>query len=175
MLDAAGVRQALLLSLAYQYGNPNNPPVQDEYARVKEENDWTAQQVSEYPDRLRGFCGVDPLKSYAIAEIGRCAKDVYVHYGLKLHFGNSDVNIDDPRDVAQLRRVFRAADEHGMAIGGLMGTEITGAEHGAMERKAFLQRAIYEEVVHAPHSTCSVCRSGKPWPQSTHGKRLSTP
>ena len=143
LLDAAGVRQALLLSLAYQYGNPNNPPVQDEYARVKEENDWTAQQVSEYPDRLRGFCGVDPLKSYAIAEIGRCAKDVYVHYGLKLHFGNSDVNIDDPRDVAQLRRVFRAADEHGMAIVVHMRPSVTrNRPYGAKEAEIFLSEVL---------------------------------
>ena len=33
LLDAAGVRRALVLSLAYQYGNPNKPPVSDEYAR----------------------------------------------------------------------------------------------------------------------------------------------
>src|SRR3954452_9218207 len=56
LLDAAGVHRALVLSLAYQFGNPNRPPVEDEYARVKAENDWTAQQVSQFPDRLRAFC-----------------------------------------------------------------------------------------------------------------------
>src|ERR1700735_5484180 len=65
LLDAAGVRRAVVLSLAYQYGNPNKPPVVHEYDRVKEENDWTARQVAEYPGRLRAFCGVDPLKAYA--------------------------------------------------------------------------------------------------------------
>ena len=75
LLDAAGVRRALVLSLAYQYGNPNRPPVADEYAEVRRENDWTTHQVAESP----GLCGVDPLKSYAIAEIQRCAKDAYLH------------------------------------------------------------------------------------------------
>jgi hypothetical protein len=33
LLDAAGIRQALVLSLAYQYGNPNRPPAENEYGR----------------------------------------------------------------------------------------------------------------------------------------------
>src|SRR4051812_2018468 len=49
LLDAAGVRRALVLSLAYQYGNPNKPPVANEYAQVRRENDWTAGQVADYP------------------------------------------------------------------------------------------------------------------------------
>jgi predicted TIM-barrel fold metal-dependent hydrolase len=99
LLDAAGVRRALVLSLAYQYGNPNKRPVPDEYAQVRRENDWTADQASEYPDRLRAFCGVDPLKSYAVSEIERCAKNPYLQHGLKLHFGNSDVDMDNPSHV----------------------------------------------------------------------------
>jgi hypothetical protein len=31
LLDDAGIRKALVLSLAYQYGNPNRPPVENEY------------------------------------------------------------------------------------------------------------------------------------------------
>lgn len=110
LLDEAGVQRALVLSLAYQYGNPNKPPVPDEYSQVQRENNWTARQAAEFPGRLRVFCGVDPLKSYAVSEIERCAKDPYLHYGLKLHFGNSDVDLNDPHQVAQLRRIFRAAD-----------------------------------------------------------------
>jgi hypothetical protein len=53
LLDAAGIRRALVLFLAYQFGNPNKPKVDDEYSRVQAENDWTAQQVSQFPDWLR--------------------------------------------------------------------------------------------------------------------------
>jgi len=148
LLDAAGVRRALVLSLAYQYGNPNKPPVPDEYAQVQRENDWTASQVAQYPDRLRAFCGVNPLKSYAFSEIERCAKNPYLHYGLKLHFGNSDVDIDDPRQVLQLRRVFQAADEHGMAIVIHMRSSVTRKRpYGAKEATAFLT----EVLPSAPH------------------------
>lgn len=148
LLDAAGVRRALVLSLAYQYGNPNRPAVPNEYAQVRRENDWTAQQVAEYPDRLRAFCGVDPLKDYAVAEIERCAKDPYLHYGLKLHFGNSDVNLDDPAEVSKLRVVFKTADEHGMAIVVHMRPSVTrNRPYGAREAETFLN----EVLPAAPH------------------------
>jgi len=75
LLDLAGIRRALVISVAYQFGNPNRPPIDNEYAMVKAENDWTSWQVARFPDRLRGFCGVNPLKDYAIAEVTRCARD----------------------------------------------------------------------------------------------------
>ena len=114
-LDSAGIRRALVLSVAYQYGNPAHP-ADDEYGRVKAENDWTSRQVAQYPDRLRAFCGVNPLRDYALREIARCAKDPRLRTGLKLHFGNSDVNVSDPTQLAQLRRVFRAANANHMPI-----------------------------------------------------------
>ena len=143
LLDAAGVRRALVLSQAYQYGSPNRPAVPEEYKQVKRENDWTAHQAAEFSDRLRAFCGVDPLKPYAIAEIERCAKDPYLHYGLKLHFGNSDVDLDDPHHVNQLRRVFRTADEHGMAIVVHLHPSIhKHRPYGAKEAKIFLSQVL---------------------------------
>ena len=153
LLDAAGVRRALILSLAYQYGNPNRPPVRDEYAKVRAENDWTAQQVAQYPGRLRAFCGVDPLKDYALTEIARCTKDPYLHYGLKLHFGNSDVDLDQPREVAQVRAVFKAADEHGMAIIVHMHSSVTRKRpYGAKEARIFLN----EVLPAAPHVSIQI-------------------
>src|SRR5262249_11786279 len=44
-LDAAGIKRAAVLSVAYQFGNPNRPAVQNEYEQVKAENDWTSRQV----------------------------------------------------------------------------------------------------------------------------------
>jgi predicted TIM-barrel fold metal-dependent hydrolase len=148
LLDSAGVGRALVLSLAYQYSNPNKPSVEDEYAEVRRENDWTASQVAQFPDRLRAFCGVNPLKSYAIAEIERCARNPYLHYGLKLHFGNSDVDLDDPSQLAQLRRVFRTADKRRMAIVVHMRPSVTrNRPYGAREAENFLN----EVLPSAPH------------------------
>lgn len=115
-LESAGIHRAVVLSLAYQFGNPNRPAVEDEYTQVKRENDWTADQVRQFPGRLVAICGVDPLRDYALAEIDRCSHNPYLSAGLKLHFGNSDVDLDRPEQVRKLREVFHAADSHHMAI-----------------------------------------------------------
>ena len=115
-LDTAGISRAVVLSVAYSFSNPNKAPIPDEYAHVMAENDWTSAQVAKYPNRLIAFCSVNPLRPYALREIARCGKDPNLKTGLKLHFGNSDVNLRNPKDLAQVRRVFRAANQHGMAI-----------------------------------------------------------
>jgi hypothetical protein len=55
-LDAAGIRGAVVLSVAYLFGSPSRK-VEDEYAKVRAENDWTAAETAKYPERLRAFCG----------------------------------------------------------------------------------------------------------------------
>ena len=62
LLDAAGTQRALVLSAAYTWGKASRAQVENEYDHVKAENDWTAQQVAQYPNRLRAFCSFNPLK-----------------------------------------------------------------------------------------------------------------
>jgi predicted TIM-barrel fold metal-dependent hydrolase len=116
LMDEAHISRAVILSTAYSLANPHKPPVPNERVAVRNDNDWTSAQVALYPDRLIGFCSVNPLKPYAVDEINRCAKDPNLRTGLKLHFGNSDVNIDNAVHLAQLKRVFRAANRNRMAI-----------------------------------------------------------
>ena len=73
LLDEARVRRAVLLSVAYLYGSPSRI-VEDEYGKVRAENDWTAEQAALYPQRLIAFCGLNPLKDYALA-VGWIAPD----------------------------------------------------------------------------------------------------
>lgn len=114
-LDSAGIQKAVILGTAYLYGSPaRNFP--DEYARVRAENDWDAQQASQYPGRLIAFCGFNPLKDYALDEIERCSKDPRLNRGIKLHFANSAVQLENPAHLQQLAKVFRAANAHHMAI-----------------------------------------------------------
>jgi len=115
LLDAAGIKRAAVLSVAYIYGQPSRK-VENEYDKVRAENDWTSQEVARFPDRLIGFCGLNPLKDYALQELARCAKDPQLRHGLKLHFGNSAVNYHNPEHVEQVRRVFRAATDLRMPI-----------------------------------------------------------
>jgi predicted TIM-barrel fold metal-dependent hydrolase len=144
-LDAAGIGRAVVLSVAYSFSNPNKEPVPDEYAHVMAENDWTSAQVAKYPRRLLGFCSVNPLRPYALREIARCAKDPHLKTGLKLHFGNSDVNLDDEGELARVREVFRAANAHGMAIAVHMHANVNHHRpYGAKEARIFLERLLPE-------------------------------
>jgi predicted TIM-barrel fold metal-dependent hydrolase len=115
LLDAAGIHRAVLLSIAYMFGSPART-VDDEYAKVRQENDWTAAQAARHPGRLIAFCSFNPLKDYALVELERCAHRPGLNHGIKLHVGNSDVQLDDPAHVARLRQVFAAANARGMAI-----------------------------------------------------------
>ncbi len=114
-LDEAGITRAVVLSTAYSFSNPARK-VQNDAEFVRADNDWTAEQVARYPDRLIGFCGLNPLKDYALGELARCAKNPNLARGLKLHFGNSFVEYHNPQHIEQVERVFRAANGYGMAI-----------------------------------------------------------
>lgn len=114
-LDAAGVKRAVVLSTAYIFEQPSRKA--DRAAeKLKRDNDWTSRQVAQFPDRLIGFCGLNPLKDYALEELARCAADPHLRRGLKLHFGNSVVDYHNPGHIARVRRVFQAANDRGMAI-----------------------------------------------------------
>ena len=115
LLDSAGIRRALILSVAYSWSNPSRA-VANDYDHVRAENDWVAAQVARYPDRLRAFCSINQLSDYALAELDRCSKNPLLAAGLKLHFGNSAVDYHNPQHRARCREVFHAANEHHMAI-----------------------------------------------------------
>jgi uncharacterized protein len=115
MLDSAGIRRALVLALGYSWGNPSRN-VENEYEKVKAENDWVAEQVARYPDRLRAFCSFNPLRDYALEELARCGTNPHLRSGLKLHIGNAAMNYHNPQHLERLRLVFRAANERRIPI-----------------------------------------------------------
>src|SRR5262245_51792912 len=64
MLDAARIERAVVLSNAYYFDPIRRGP--DAYPQVQAENDWTAQEVADFPARLIGLCSFSPLKDYAL-------------------------------------------------------------------------------------------------------------
>jgi predicted TIM-barrel fold metal-dependent hydrolase len=142
LLDSAGIRRATVLSIAYMYGSPSRS-VEDEYAKVRAENDWTAKEVAKYPERLVVFCGFNPLKEYALRELARCSKDPHLRRGIKLHLGNSDVQLQDPAHIAQLRRVFKAANDRRMPIAVHLRANISKKRpYGPIQARAFLEQVL---------------------------------
>ena len=142
LLDAAGIRRGVILSVAYSYGRPGREP-QDEYSKVKAENDWTGAQAALYPKRLRAFCSFNPLKEYALDELVRCSKDPNLRYGIKLHFGNSDVQLENPEHIEKLKRIFREANSRRMAIVVHMRASISKKRlYGPEQARAFLEQLL---------------------------------
>jgi predicted TIM-barrel fold metal-dependent hydrolase len=138
-LDEAGVDRAVVLSVAYWFGGPSPEYSEEEYARVRAENDWTAAQVARHPDRLVAFCGISPLRDYAVPELRRCARELGMK-GIKMHFRGDEVDIlDNPRHVEKVRQVFQAANDAGMAI--VVHSEARG-EYGRAHAEAFLNRLL---------------------------------
>ena len=115
LLDKAGIERAVVLSTAFSYGRPEREP-SNEYEAVKAENDWTAAQAALFPKRLIAFCSFNPLKEYALDELDRCSKDPHLRRGIKMHFGNSDAQMEIPEHFEKLKKVFQAANKQRMAI-----------------------------------------------------------
>ncbi len=155
-MDAAGVRRAAVLSVAFWYGSPRRK-VEDEYAKVRAENDYVAQQVAAYRDRLVGFCSFNPLKDYALEELSRCAKNPNL-VGLKLHVGNSRVDILNPEHVEKLRAVFRAANEKRFPV--LIHLWTSEGNYGRAHAEAFLNQILPA----APDITVQIAHMGASGP-----------
>ena len=145
LMDAAHIDRAVVLSTAYSLANPHKAPVPNEREAVRRDNDWTSAQVAKYPKRLIGFCSVNPIRPYAVEEIDRCARDAHFRSGLKLHFGNSDVDVDNPEHLAQLKRVFRAANRNRMTILVHAHANVNFQRpYGAAQARVFLEQLLPE-------------------------------
>jgi predicted TIM-barrel fold metal-dependent hydrolase len=142
-LDAAGIQRAAVLSLGYMHGSPKIRR-DDEYAHVRAENDWTSQQVAQYPNRLRALCSFNPLREYALTELDRCAKDPILRHGLKLHFANSQVDLQNVQHVEQVRQVFRVANARRMPIVVHVwtGDQRIGKPYGRAEAQVFVKDVL---------------------------------
>lgn len=151
-LDAAGIRRAVALSDAYRLGSPF-VQVPLEAAAVDAENDWTLRQVQMYPDRLVGFCSVNPVRPYALAAIEHCAA-IGLRGGLKLHLANARFRFDHRAEVRQLRRVFADADRRRMPI--LIHLRTGENWHGRHDVQAFMEKVLPS----APHVPVQVAHLG---------------
>lgn len=137
-LDVAGIRRAIAISDAYRLGSPF-VHVPREAAAVDKENEWTLHQVRMYPDRLLGFCSVNPVRPYALAAIEHCAS-IGLRGGLKLHLANATFRFDDPAQVEQLRKVFAAAERLRMPI--LIHLRSEETWHGRDNVQVFMEKVL---------------------------------
>ena len=108
LLDEANVEQAIVLSLAYLGELPDDES-------MMAENDYTAAEVGTYPDRLIGFCGIHPLRPFAMDEIDRCVDDLGMT-GVKLQLASSDVDLRVPEHVETVSAVLDKISERDVPV-----------------------------------------------------------
>jgi predicted TIM-barrel fold metal-dependent hydrolase len=125
-LDEANVARAVILSAGY-FGAPVG--LTDD-ANMAPENDFVAADVARFPNRLLGFCGIDPLFSSALDEIDRCLA-LPGMVGVKLHFEASGINLTDPQHVSALAAVFDKLAEHDAPVLMHVSDEFGGPLDGA--------------------------------------------
>lgn len=101
-LEEANIQKAVVLSLGY-CDLPDD-------SNMALENDFVAAEVSKYPDRLFGFCGINPLYESAVGEIDRCL-DLPEMVGIKLNLVGSGVDMTNGDHVAALAAVFDKIQE----------------------------------------------------------------
>jgi predicted TIM-barrel fold metal-dependent hydrolase len=138
-MDEAGIKRGVVLSTAYWFASARMRRAPgDEYENVRGENDWTARESARFKDRLIAFCSFNPLSDYALKELERCSKHPYLK-GVKLHFGNSDVDVRNRRHVEKLTRVFASANQRRMPI---VVHLWSGSDYGREHAEVFLDEIL---------------------------------
>jgi predicted TIM-barrel fold metal-dependent hydrolase len=130
-LDAASVKKAVVLNLAYALPSETS---------IRSENNFTSTEVSKYPTRLTGFCGINPLVLGAVDEITRCL-DLPGMIGIVMHLPDSDVDLSNSRHVESLTAVLNKVDELGAPLMMHVGTP-QGLPLGAKERDTLVALVI---------------------------------
>jgi predicted TIM-barrel fold metal-dependent hydrolase len=138
-MDAAGVREAIVLSMGYSFGDERKKIDQPDL-RTREENDWTSAQVSASGRRLIGFCSANPLRDAALQELERCLALPGMR-GIKQHLGNGGVSLRNAEHLVRIQQVFALAQRlrspvliHMRARG--------GANYGAEDARLFLEHVV---------------------------------
>jgi uncharacterized protein len=137
LLDAARIKRAVVLSVAYWFDSPLFPLARSAGA-LQAENDWTADQAARFPDRLIAFCSLNAVSDSALSALEHCAKDPRFK-GLKLHFASSQVDLLNADHVARARRVFAGANRARLPIV----VHVRGGEHyGAAHAHVLLEQLV---------------------------------
>jgi predicted TIM-barrel fold metal-dependent hydrolase len=98
LMDSASVERAVIISAG-------GMPILGSDALVSAENNFVSGEVEGYPDRLVGFCGVNPLRLSAPGEITRCLGQPGM-VGVSVDLALSGVNLSNAQHVESLTRVF---------------------------------------------------------------------
>lgn len=115
IVQRLGTRRVRLLSMAYLYGHPEFGKVDDEYEAVRAENDYVVAAKKKIGGLAKAFCGINPLKDFAMAEARRCKEKLRAD-GLKIHGNASQLYLTVPSQLKVIKELFSYAAEHKLPV-----------------------------------------------------------
>jgi predicted TIM-barrel fold metal-dependent hydrolase len=138
-LDEAGIERAVVLSVGYSFADERKG-FSDPDGLTREQNDWTSAEVQKHPSRLIGFCGANPLRPAALAELDRCL-GLPGMAGIKVHLGNSGISLRNEAHLARMQELFALAQRRRVPVLVHMRAR-GGANYGAEDATIFLEKLV---------------------------------
>lgn len=115
-LDRAGIQQGVLLSAGYMFGFTATPLAPEEMARrMRAENQYNVDQARASNGRLVAFVGINPFLDNALPELEHWSHQPGAS-GVKLHLGNSRLDLGNAEQVEKLSAFFAAANKARMPL-----------------------------------------------------------
>lgn len=102
-LDEGGIEQGVVISAG-------GMPILSSDNLISVENNFVSEEVSKFPDRLIGFCGINPLRLSAPGEISRCLENDGM-VGISIDLTLSQVDLTNDQHVESFTRVFDRVQE----------------------------------------------------------------
>lgn len=138
-LDAAGIDRAVVLSVGYSFADERKA-LPDPDRQTREQNDWTAAEVTKNAPRLIGFCSANPLRPAALEELDRCL-GLPGMTGIKVHLGNAGITLRDAAHLARMQELFALAQRRRAPVLIHMRAR-GGTNYGAEDAQIFLDRIV---------------------------------
>jgi predicted TIM-barrel fold metal-dependent hydrolase/pimeloyl-ACP methyl ester carboxylesterase len=138
-LDAAGIERGVVLSVGYSFSDERKD-LDDPDRLTREENDWTAAEVTRNAPRLIGFCSANPLRAAALDELQRCL-GLPGMAGIKLHLGNSGLSLRNLEHLERVQQLFALAQRWGAPVLVHMRAR-GGKDYGAEDARIFLDQVV---------------------------------
>ena len=104
-----------LIGMGYVYGSPEFYPGNNEYEKLKQENNYLFKVSNKHKQNVKPFFAIDPLKEYAIEELQRCLQ-LNKNSGLKLHFSSSQVYLTELEHLKKVKSIFDIASKNNLPI-----------------------------------------------------------
>ncbi|WP_138431571.1 amidohydrolase family protein [Fodinibius saliphilus] len=137
-LQKNSTKKAAVLSNAYFFSEAG-ASTEEDFRTMQSQNDKIAKAVSQHPNKLVGFFGINPLSDSASVEIKRNA-DKEEFSGIKLHLANSKVDLQNASHLKQLARIFHQANNHNLGI--IIHLRTTKNDFGQKDAENFIQEVL---------------------------------